>query len=134
MFIFQINVILCWDMSILLAHRFEEKRMKHALEMLLNDRKNEFLELGTSVFPTGSKPITSIKNWEEHVLNFCFDVTEAFECWSGNKETEVTSAMKALTILRQCSKNKTTMNQMTHLLNIAFNLAEEFKIIYKIVE
>jgi len=134
MFIFQINVILCWDMSILLAHRFEEKRMKEALEMLLIDRRNEFRELGESVFPTGSKPITSIKNWEEYLLNFCFDVSEAFKCWSGDKETEITSAMKALTILRQCSKNKTTMNQMTHLLNIAFYLAGEFKVIYKRLE
>jgi len=121
-------------MSILLANRFEEKRMKNALEMLLLDRGNEFRELGASVFPTGSKPISSIKNWEEHLLNFCFDVSDAFECWSGNKETEITSAMKALTILRQCSKDKTTMNQMTHLLNIAYNLAEEFKVIYKRIE
>ncbi len=121
-------------MSMLLANRFDERRMKSALEMLLLDRGNEFRELGASVFPTGSKPISSIKNWEEHLLNFCFDVSEAFECWSGNKETEITSAMKALTILRQCSKDKTTMNQMTHLLNIAYNLAEEFKVIYKRIE
>jgi len=52
--------------------------MKEALEMLLIDRRNEFRELGASVFPTGSKPITSIKNWEEYLLNFCFDVSEAF--------------------------------------------------------
>ena len=130
---FQIDVI--YDgMSILLAQKFERKRMEKALEMLLIDRRNEFRELGASVFPTGSKPITSIENWEEHVLNFCFDVSEAFKCWSGNKEMEVNSAMKALTILRQCSKNKQTMNQMTHLLNIAYNLAEEFKVIYKRIE
>ncbi len=134
MFIFQVAVIQYGDMSILLANRFDERRMRSALEMLLLDRGNEFRELGASVFPTGSKPISSIKNWEEHLLNFCFDVTEAFECWSGNKETEITSAMKALTILRQCSKDKTTMNQMTHLLNIAYNLAEEFKVIYKRIE
>ena len=121
-------------MSILLAQKFEKKRMKKALDMLLIDRRNEFRELGASVFPTGSKPITSIENWEEHVLNFCFDVSEAFKCWSGSKEMEVNSAMKALTILRQCSKNKQTMNQMTHLLNIAYNLAEEFKVIYKRIE
>lgn len=121
-------------MSILLAQKFEEKRMKKALAMLLADRKNEFRELGASVFPTGSKPISSIKDWEGHVLNFCFDVSEAFKCWSGNKQMEVNSAMKALTILRQCSKYKTSMNQMTHLLNIAYNLAEEFKVIYKRIE
>lgn len=131
---FQIDVILCWDMSILLAHKFEEKRMKRALQMLLLDRGNEFRELGASVFPTGSRPQTAIKNWEEHVLNFCFDVSEAFKCWSGNKQMEINSAMKALTILRQCSKNKKTMNQMTHLLNIAYNLAEEFKVIYRRIE
>ena len=130
---FQINVI--YDgMSVLLAQKFERERMEKAIDMLLIDRRNEFRELGASVFPTGSKPITSIENWEEHVLNFCFDVSEAFKCWSGNKEMEVNSAMKALTILRQCSKNKQTMNQMTHLLNIAYNLAEEFKVIYKRIE
>ncbi|HET6517489.1 MAG TPA: hypothetical protein VFG25_04635 [Nitrosopumilaceae archaeon] len=108
--------------------------MRRALQMLLLDRGNEFRELGASVFPTGSKPQTSIKNWEEYVLNFCFDVSEAFKCWSGNKQMEINSAMKALTILRQCSKNKKTMNQMTHLLNIAYNLAEEFKVIYRRIE
>jgi hypothetical protein len=121
-------------MSILLAQNFEEKRMKKALDMLLIDRKNEFRELATTLFPTVKGPLSSIKNWEEFVLNFCFDVTEAFKCWSGNKKMEINSAMKALTILRQCSRDKKTMNQMTHLLNIAYNLAEEFKVIYKRIE
>jgi ribulose bisphosphate carboxylase small subunit len=41
------------------------------------------------------------------------------------------SDLKALTILRQLSRDQSSMNQVTHLLNIAFDLAEEFKIIYR---
>ncbi|MEX0640227.1 MAG: hypothetical protein WD018_03265 [Nitrosopumilaceae archaeon] len=38
---------------------------------------------------------------------------------------------KALTIIRQLARGKLTMNELTHLLNISYTLAEEFKAIYK---
>lgn len=120
-------------MSILLDQKFEQRRMKKALEMLLIDRRNEFRELASSLF-LGVPSSRHIERWEEFVLNFCFEISEAFKCWSGTKNLEITSAMKALTILRQCSRSKTTLNQMTHLLNIAYNLAEEFRVIYKRIE
>jgi ribulose bisphosphate carboxylase small subunit len=41
------------------------------------------------------------------------------------------SPQKALTILRQLSREKTTMNQLTHFLNISYTLADEFKEIYR---
>ena len=113
---------------------FEPARTEKALEMLLNDRKNEFRELAEPIFalvPTSKGPI---KKWEEFILNFCFEVDEAFKTWAGEKELIPNSALKALNILRQLSRNKKSMNQVTHLLNIAFNIAEEFKVIYRRIE
>ncbi len=113
---------------------FEPARTKKALEMLLNDRKNEFRELAEPLFALVPESKGPIKNWEEFILNFCFEVDEAFKTWAGEKELIPNSALKALNILRQLSRDKKSMNQVTHLLNIAFNIAEEFKIIYRRIE
>ncbi len=136
MFIFKIDVILCWDMSLVIqaAKGFDPIRSKTALEILLVDRTNEFRSLAETLFVISPAQRKPIKNWEVFVINFCFEVDEGFKCWSGNKELSTNSGLKALTILRQLSRNTTTMNQMTHLLNIAFNLAQEFKVIYKRIE
>ncbi len=108
---------------------FEEAKIKQALDMLLVDRKNEFRELSIMILPkTSSEPI---KNWEQFVLNFCLDVNEAFKTWSGQSELNQTSPQKALTILRQLSMNKTAMTQLAHLLNISYDLADQFKEIYR---
>ncbi len=113
---------------------FEPARTEKALEMLLTDRKNEFRELAEPLFALVPASKGPIKNWEEFILNFCFEVDEAFKTWSGEKELIPNSALKALTILRQLSRDKKSMNQVTHLLNIAFNIAEEFKVIYRRIE
>ncbi len=47
------------------------------------------------------------------------------------KPPSATSPQKALTILRQIGKDKTSMNKLTHILNISYNLAMEFKEMYK---
>ncbi len=108
---------------------FEEAKIKQALDMLLVDRKNEFRELSIMILPkTLSEPI---KNWEQFVMNFCLDVNEAFKTWSGELELNQTSPQKALTILRQLSMNKTAMTQLAHLLNISYDLADQFKEIYR---
>ena len=108
---------------------FEEAKIKQALDMLLVDRKNEFRELSTMIMPkTLSEPII---NWEQFVMNFCLDVNEAFKTWSGEKELTQNSPQIALTILRQLSRNKTAMTQLFHLMNISYDLAEEFKEIYR---
>ena len=113
---------------------FEPARSKKALEMLLNDRKNEFRELAEPLFALVPASKGPIKNWEEFILNFCFEVDEAFKTWAGEKELIPNSALKTLNILRQLSRDKKSMNQVTHLLNIAFNIAEEFKVIYRRIE
>ena len=108
---------------------FEESKIDKALDVLLIDRKNEFRELANMVLPkTLSEPI---KNWEQFVMNFCLDVNEAFKTWSGDMSLNPNSPQKALTILRQLSRDKTSMNQLSHLMNISYDLAEEFKEIYR---
>jgi hypothetical protein len=99
------------------------------LEILFVDRKNEFRELSNMILP--KTLVEPIKNWEHFVLNFCLDVNEAFKTWSGDMPLNPNSPQKALTILRQLSRNKKSMNQLSHLMNISFDLAEEFKVIYK---
>ena len=107
----------------------DEEKIYRALDMLLIDRKNEFRELSKMILPkTLSQPI---KNWEQFVLKFCLDVNEAFKTWSGDMKLNPSSPQKALTILRQLSRDKTSMTQLSHLLNISYDLAEEFKVIYR---
>jgi len=109
---------------------FEEEKIKQALDILLETKfRNEFREISTMVLPKSlSEPI---QNWEQFVMNFCLDVNEAFKTWSGSSDLTPTSPQKALTILRQLSMNKTSMTQLSYLLNISDVLAEQFKEIYR---
>ena len=116
-------------MAMLMHREFEAEKTKRALDMLLIDRGNEFRELAELIIRGSSKE--SVKNWELFILNFCLDVCLAFKTWSGQKETEPNSGLKALTILRQVGRDKTSMLQLTRYLNVACDLAEEFKVIYK---
>jgi len=130
-FIFHADSI--YRMSILMHEEFEEARTKKALGMLILDRKNEFKELAEAVMhkdPT----VNPIKDWEFFILNFCLDVSKEFKSWVGQSGVLKNSDMKALTILRQLGKGKTSMNQITRLLNTSYDLAEEFKVIYRRIE
>ena len=120
-------------MSNLMHEGFENVRAMKALDMLLIDRKNEFKELAETVMrrdPT-TRPI---KDWESFILNFCLDVSKEFKSWTGQGEVMQNSDLKALTILRQLGKDKTSMNQLTRLLNTSYDIAEEFKVIYRRIE
>ena len=118
----------------MLKQEFGLDRATKALDMLLIDRKNEFRILEEAIFwsvPASKRPI---KNWEEFILNFCLDIAQAFTTWTGDKELESNSDMKALTFLRQLSHDKKTMTELCHLLNTSYTLAEEFKVIYHRIE
>jgi len=108
----------------------DNEKTKQALDMLLIDRKNEFREL-TELLLRAPKSMKPIPNSEQFVLNFCLDVNDAFKTWSGQTELSINSSLKALTILRQLSRDKTTMNQLAHLLNISYTIADEFREIYR---
>ncbi len=108
---------------------YSEDKMHQSLDMLYIDRKNEFRELSEVLL--SEKALKAMPNWKEFVLNFSLDVEEAFKTWSGQTELLVSSPQKALTILRQLGHEKTSMNQLAHLLNISYNLSLEFKEIYK---
>lgn len=116
-------------MYVLKKEGLDEAKMKQSLNMLLIDRKNEFREIANMVLPKTLSE--SIKNSDQFVLNFCLDVNEAFKTWSGESNLSPNSPQKALTILRQLSRNKKSMVQLSHLLNISYDLAEEFKAIYR---
>lgn len=105
-------------------------RSKKALNMLLIDRKNEFREFTNVV-----KISISTKDWEEFILKLCLDVSDVFKAWAGREEIiSLQTANKTLTLLRQLSKDKSSMIEVTHLLNIAYTLAEEFKAVYRRIE
>lgn len=108
----------------------DDEKIKQALEMLLIDRGNEFREL-SNVLLRAPKSMAPISNSEQFILNFCLDVNEAFKTWSGEMELSIDSPQRALIILRQLSRDKTKMNELVHLLNLSYTLAEEFKEIYR---
>lgn len=108
----------------------DDEKIKQALDMLLIDRKNEFRELSEVLLRT-PKSTDLLPNSEQFILNFCLDVNEAFKTWSGQMDLSINSPQKALTILRQLSRDKTTMNQLARFLNISYTLADEFREIYR---
>ena len=115
---------------------FEPQKARHALDMLLIDRKNEFRELADVIFsnlPSSTAPLTDSES-QKFILDFSLDVNEAFKVWSGQERLLQNSSLKALTILRQLSRGQKAMNSLAHLLNISFNLAEEFKVVYNRIE
>ena len=116
-------------MYMLNTDEYKEEKIYQALDMLYVDRKNEFREL--SLVLLNEKALQSMPNWKEFVLNFCLDVEEAFKTWSGQTSLLISSPQKALTILRQLGHDKTSMNQLAHLLNMSYNISVEFKEIYR---
>lgn len=115
----------------MLKSDYEPARAARALGMLLADRDNEFRALEESVFggvPAERRPEGGSG---EFILGFCLDVADAFRTWTGDEPLEQNSDMKALTFLRQLARGKTTMTELCHLLNLAYTLAEEFKVIYR---
>jgi len=116
-------------MYMLNSAEYTEEKINKALEILYTDRKNEFHEL--SQICLGKKNLNEMPYWKEFILNFCLDVGDSFKTWTGQKPSSVTSPQKALTILRQVGNGMTSMNKLTHILNISYNLSMEFKEIYK---
>jgi hypothetical protein len=108
---------------------YTEEKINTALKMLYIDRENEFRELAEVCL--SKKNLNEMPNWKEYVLNFCLDIGDSFKTWTGQKPASVTSPQKALTILRQVGKGMTSMNKLTHILNISYNLSMEFKEIYR---
>jgi hypothetical protein len=119
-------------MYMLNTAEFTEEKIHKTLEILYTDRKNEFRELSRVVL--GEKKLKEMSNWKEFILNFCLDVGDSFRTWTGQKPPSATSPQKALTILRQVGNNITSMNKLTHILNISYNLSMEFKEIYRRLE
>ena len=108
---------------------YDPEKIGQALEMLYIDRKNEFRELSHVLL--SEKALKSMPNWKEFVLNFSLDVEDAFKTWSGQSPLVTGSPQKALTLLRQLGHDKTSMNQLAHLLNLSYNISCEFKEIYR---
>ncbi len=115
-------------MYMLNTEEYTEEKIQQALGILYTDRKNEFRELSEVILTEKAK---AMPNWKEFILNFCLDIEDSFKTWTGQKPPSITSPQKALTILRQLGKSITSMNQLTHLQNISYNLSAEFKEIYK---
>lgn len=111
---------------------FEPKKARESLEMLLVDRKNEFKELAG-----GMGIPTSAQNWEQIILKFCLEFNSCFFMLTkidGPNDANEDSHNKihqCMTLLRQIAHGKSNMIEITHLQNLAYTLAEEFKTIYK---
>lgn len=111
---------------------FEPKKAEESLAMLLVDRSNEFKELAR-----GMGIPTTYKNWEHIILKFCLEFNGCFRVLTqveGPNDTTEDSHNKihqCMTLIRQIARGKSNMIEITHLQNIAYTLAEEFKTIYK---
>ena len=104
-------------MYMLNTDEYKEEKIKQALDMFYVDRVIEFRDLSLNLLT--EKAIQKMPHWKEFVLNFCLDVEDAFQTWSGQRPLTVKSPQKALTLLRQLAHDKTSMNQLAHLLNMS---------------
>ncbi|MCH9657260.1 hypothetical protein K0U27_00965 [archaeon] len=116
-------------MYMLNSEEYDPEKISQTLEMLYIDRKNEFRELSHVLLT--EKALRTMPNWKEFVLNFSLDVEDAFKTWSGQSRLTIGSPQKALTLLRQLAHDKTSMNQLAHLLNLSYTISCEFKEIYR---
>ena len=116
-------------MYMLNSDEYDPEKISQTLEMLYIDRKNEFRELSHVLLT--EKALRTMPNWKEFVLNFSLDVEDAFKTWSGQSRLTIGSPQKALTLLRQLAHDKTSMNQLAHLLNLSYTISCEFKEIYR---
>lgn len=112
---------------------YEPQRAKQTLQMLLIDRKSEFKDLASGIGIPSSSP-----NWEQTILKFCLDFNLCFKevmiSMDGPNDANEKSHNRihqCLTLFRQMARGKTSMNEVTHLQNLAYTIAEEFKTIYK---
>ncbi|WP_220463418.1 hypothetical protein [Nitrosopumilus sp. b1] len=108
----------------------DRERVRRALDLLLTNRRHEFRELAITIVKGITIPIPW-EEWDEFILSICLEVYDSFDVWTGKKEIEANSDLKTLIILRQLAKGRITMMQLTHLLNIAYYIASEFKVIYR---
>jgi len=116
-------------MYMLNTDEYKEEKIHQALNMLYVDRVIEFRELSLVLLTENA--LQKMPHWKEFVLNFCLDVEEAFKTWSGQSTLTVNSPQKALTLLRQLARDKKSMNQLAHLLNLSCTISIEFKELYK---
>ena len=115
----------------MLTQEYGDGQRARALDMLLIDRHNEFRTLGEAIFWSTPDAGAHVERREEFILNFCLEVSAAFRTWSGEAALAPNSDTKALTFLRQLAHGKKTMTELCHLLNLAYTLAEEFKVVYR---
>jgi hypothetical protein len=109
--------------------QYDLKKAHQALKMLLIDRSNEFRILANGIgYPTNTK------DWELIVLNFCLDFVDCFNTWSATDTPDHFHIHKCMTQMRQIARGKTNMTEITHLQNLAYLIAEDFKSIYKRME
>ena len=115
-------------MYMLNTEEYAKEKIQQAIDILYKDRKNEFDELSNTIL---TDKVKNLPNWKEFILNFCLDIGDSFKTWTNQKPSSTTSPQKAFTILRNLGKNKTSMNQISHLLNMSYDISNEFKEIYK---
>ncbi len=109
---------------------YDLKKADKALQMLLIDRSNEFRVLAKGIgYPT------TTKNWELIILNFSLDFDDCFKSWvDNNAPSDHNLIHKCMTLMRQIGRGKSNMTEVTHLQNVAYLIAEDFKSIYKRIE
>jgi hypothetical protein len=111
---------------------FEAKKAKESLDLLLETRQNEFKTLAN-----GMGIPTTAKDWEHIILRFCLEFNVCFHMLTTvdgpNDATEDShnKIHQCMTLLRQIARGKTSMIEITHLQNLAYTIAEEFKTVYK---
>ncbi len=102
-------------------------KVRHVLDRLLINRSNEFREIAHAIGYPITQPL-----WEEFILRFCLEFDDCFKMWSDREDhSDHNKVHKCMTMMRQIAVGKSNMTEITKLQNVAYRIAEDFKILYQ---
>lgn len=96
-----------------------------SLEILLNNRANEFREIADAVGIRTDKP-----NWKNTVLQFSLQFHNCLKGWGDDHEVNNDEIHQCHNIMRQISRKK-GISKMLQLLYVINKIAEDFQTISK---
>jgi hypothetical protein len=104
--------------------QYDRERANRAFEILLRTKGNELKQIAQDIgYPTSGQ------DWENKILLFCFDIDKCFNDLS-LKEVEDGEVLKCMNLMRMIANHK-TLNEVQKIQILAYNIAQDFKVLYE---
>lgn len=110
-----------------LMEQYDPEPARRALEILLKNKVSEVKQIAEDIGCIATE-YADDNDWQEKVIRFCLDVDVCFEDLS---EVEIGDEQvhKCMNLMQIMSKHK-TLNEAQKLQWLAYNTAQDFKLLY----